>query len=267
MTTTAEDVPRAGASEERSSAARSSRVTAVAAVVTLALLAGYAFVATTFTLPASPARPAVTQAFSPWFAQKWNVFAPNIMKVNRTLQIQVQWRENGELRTGDWVDVTDLEFASSRGIPMPSRISKNSFNAAQTYLSRYQALSDDQRARVRDTFIEATGGGFRPIAVDDLLDQIDDLGGSRAAVVRFLRYDYMMVRFASAFGTAFVDHDVERVRWRIAHDRPNDFDHRLDAERQTETSYTTFGWRQPAVAPSDEVVAIYDDVIERYRER
>lgn len=269
MTTTAEDVPEAGVSEGRSSAGRSGGVmAAVAAAMTLVIVLGYAFVATSFTIPTSPTRPAVSAAFSPYFSQRWNVFAPNIMKVNRSLQIQVQWRENGELQRSDWVDVTDIEFTSARGIPTPSRISKNSFNAAQAFLTRYQALGQEQRDRVRDTFIRGLGGGaFAPMEAETLLNEIDELGGSRAALVRYLRYDYMLVRFASAFGSAYFDRDVERVRWRIQHDRPNDFLHRFDSERQTDLSWTTFGWRQPATAPSDEVRAIYDEVIERYTGR
>jgi len=268
MTTTAEDVPEAGVSEERSSAGRSGGVmAAVAAAMTLVIVLGYAFVAGSFTILSSPTRPVVSEVFSPYFTQRWNVFAPNIMKVNRNLQIQVQWRENGELVHSDWVDVTDAEFTAARGIPTPSRISKNSFNAAQAYLTRYQALGDEQRERVRDTFIRRVDGGFAPMQAQALLDEIDGLGESRSSVVRFLRYDYMLVRFASAFGGAYFDRDVERVRWRIQHDRPNDFLHRFDEERQTELSYTTFGWRQPGVGPTDEVRAIYDEVIERYTGR
>ncbi|PVE77009.1 DUF5819 family protein [Microbacterium testaceum] len=269
MTTTAEGAPEAGVSEGRPSARRSGGVmAAVAAAMTLAIVLGYAFVAVSFTIPSSPTRPAVSDAFSPYFSQRWNVFAPNIMKVNRSLQIQVQWREDGELQRSEWVDVTDIEFTSARGIPTPSRISKNSFNAAQAYLTRYQSLSADQRDRVRDTFIRRTNdGAFAPMDPEALLEDLDDLGGSRSALVGYLRYDYMLVRFASAFGGAYFDRDVERVRWRIQHDRPNDFLHRFDEERQSERSYTTFGWRQPAVAPSDEVRAIYDEVIERYTGR
>lgn len=267
-TTTVEGAPDAGVAEGRPSTGRSTRVAAVAAAATLAIVAGYAFVAGSFTVPTSPTRPVVSEVFSPWFSQRWNVFAPNIMKVNRNLQIQVQWRDGNELVHSDWVDVTDIEFTSARGIPMPSRISKNSFNATQAMFTRYQALSPQQRDRVRDTFIRGLGGGkFEPVDAGDLLTQLDGLEGSRAAAVSYLRYDYMLVRFASAFGTAYFDRPVERVRWRIESDRPNDFLHRFDQERQTELSYITFGWRQPAAAPTDEVQAIYDEVVERYTGR
>jgi hypothetical protein len=244
------------------------RLAAVATALTLVIVAGYAFISATFTLPESPARPAVGEVFSPYFTQRWNVFAPNILKVNRELQLQVQWREDGELVHSDWIDVTGIEFGAAAGSPMPSRITKNSYNAGQAYLDRYRALSDDQRDRVRDTFIQALGGGeFSPIPDAELIDEIAGLGVSRSAVVRFLRYDYMLQRFGAAFGSAYFDRDVERVRWRVSSERPNDFAHRFDAEPQNEVSYTTFGWRQPASSPSPEVVALYDDVIERYRQR
>ncbi|MFJ4037437.1 DUF5819 family protein [Microbacterium sp. NPDC090007] len=269
MTTTAEGAPQAGVSEGRSSAGRSGGVmAAVAAAMTLVLVLGYAFIASSFTIPSSPTRPVVSDAFSPFFSQRWNVFAPNILQINRTLQVQVQWREGGALTRSEWIDVTETEFAAARGVPAPSRISKNSYNAAQAFLTRYQALGDDQRERVRDTFIERVDGDeFAPMDSEMLIDEIDGLGDDRSAVVRYLRYDYMLVRFASAFGTAYFDRDVERVRWRIQHDRPNDFAHRFDDDRQTDLSWTTFGWRQPAAAPTDEVRSIYDEVIERYTAR
>lgn len=236
--------------------------------MTLALLVGYAFVSVAFAAPPSPVRAPVAAVFAPFFSQQWNVFAPDVLKSNRRLQVQVQWREHGELVASDWVDVTDIEFGAVRGIPFPSRISKNSVNATEAYVDRYRALDDEQRKRVRDTFIAATGEGtFRPIPDAELIDQIDDLGDSRSAVVRFLRYDYMLTRFAAAFGTAYFGHEVERVRWRVHVDYPNDFDLRFDPEPQREPSVTTFGWRQPARAPSAEVVAIYTDVIERYANR
>src|SRR5690606_7084001 len=111
----------------------------VASVLTVVILLGYVFVSATFTLPPTPARGFVQATFAPYFSQRWNVFAPNVMRTNRELQIQVQWREEGELVHSDWVDVTDMEYAAVRGIPMPSRISKSSFNATQAYMSRYGA--------------------------------------------------------------------------------------------------------------------------------
>lgn len=236
--------------------------------MTVVLLLGYGFVSATFTLPPTPARPVVADVFGPYFSQQWNVFAPNIMRTNRSLQIQVQWREDGELVHSDWVDVTDIEFAAVRGIPTPSRIQKSSFNATQAYVSRYNALSDDQRERVRDTFIEARGDGeFAPIADPELVDEIDALGDSRSAVIRFVRYDYMLTRFADAFGTAYFDQEIERVRWRTEVERPNDFLHRFSDTPQHDTTYLTFGWRQPVADIDPQVIAVYDDVIQRYAGR
>lgn len=247
---------------------RTATLKIVATAATLGILAVYAFISITFTAPPSPARAVVSDAAAPFFSQKWNVFAPNIMRTNRELQIQVQWREDGELVHSDWVDVTDIEYAAVRGIPMPSRISKSSFNATQAYMSRYGALSEDQRARARDTFITALGGGeFAPIEDAELIDELDALGDSRAAVIRFLRYDYMMTRFAQAFGTAYFDREIERVRWRVHVERPNDFVRRFDAQQQTEPSDTTFGWRQPAAELTPDVIAIFDEVVERYAGR
>jgi hypothetical protein len=240
----------------------------IAAATTLAIVAGYGFVSATFTLPPTPARPVVADAFGPYFSQQWNVFAPNILKANRELQIQVQWRDGDELVHSEWIDVTDIEFAAVRGIPTPSRIQKSSFNATSAYMTRYGELSEEQQDRVRDTFIEGQGGGqFAPIPDDELIDDLDSIGESRAAVIRFLRYDYMLGRFARAFGTAYFDREIERVRWRVHIERPNDFLHRFDETPQRESTDVTFGWRQPLAEIDPQVLAIYDDVIQRYAGR
>jgi hypothetical protein len=243
----------------------------VAAATSLALLAGYTFVSATFTLPASPAQAAVQDGFAPYFSQRWDVFAPHMLKVNSSMEIQVQWREDGELVHSSWVDVTGMELGAVDGTLTPSRISKNTVNAITTYLSRYDELSDDQQVRVQDTFVERTGDGeFGPIPDEELIAEIDDLGddaSSESDVIRFIRYDYMLTRFAAAFGEAYFGHDIERVRWRADFSRPNDFEHRNQAERQTEPSHLEFGWRQPSEANDPAVVDVFSDVIDRYTQR
>ncbi|MFB2556160.1 DUF5819 family protein [Herbiconiux liangxiaofengii] len=245
------------------------RLAGIATGVTLALVAGYVVVSSSFTLPSLPTNSAVADGFAPYFSQRWDVFAPKMLRTNSALQIQVQWRdENDELVKSDWVDVTGMELNAIDYDPMPSRISKNSVNAAVTYLTRYDELNDAQQERVEDTFIERSDdGGFQPIPDEQLVDEIEALGDDGTDdgdVVPFIRYDYMLTRFASTFGQAYFGHDVERVRWRVQFDRPNDFEHRTDDERQTPQSELEFGWRQPAEAPDPEKVAVFADVIGRY---
>jgi hypothetical protein len=243
----------------------------IAAATSLAVLAGYVFVSATFTLPASPAQAAVQDGFAPYFSQRWDVFAPHMLKVNSSMEIQVQWREDGELVHSDWIDVTGMELDAVDGNLMPSRISKNTVNAITTYLSRYEELSDDQQLRMQDTFIERTDDDdFAPIPDADLIEELDELGdddSSESDVIRILRYDYMLTRFATAFGEAYFDQDVERVRWRADFSRPNDFAHRNQEERQNEPSRLEFGWRQPSEITDPAIVAVFRDVIDRYTQR
>jgi len=243
----------------------------IAAATSLALLAGYTFVSATFTLPASPAQAAVQDGFAPYFSQRWDVFAPNMLKVNSSMEIQVQWRAEGELVHSEWVDVTGMELGTVGGNLLPSRITKNTVNAITTYLSRYDELSDDQQARVEDTFIQRTDDGeFGPIPDGELIAEIGELGdddSSESDVIRLLRYDYMLTRFAATFGEAYFGQEIERVRWRAAFSRPNDFAHRNERERQTEPSSLEFGWRQPSEATDPAVVEVFRDVIDRYTQR
>lgn len=210
----------------------------------------------------TPGRQPIASAASPYFSQNWRVFAPDILKVNRKVDIRAQWRDDsGELVHSDWVSLSDIEEQTVAGNFAPSRIHKNAFNSSQTLLSRYNDLETEQRERVRDTFIEATAdGGFQPIPVEDL---IDDLGTGDSDVIRYLRLDYMYMRFATLYATAGFDDEIERVQWRITRERPNDFQNRFLDEAQYTDTVTTFGWRHSNVAMSEEVLDEYRKLIER----
>lgn len=213
----------------------------------------------------TPLRSTVRSAALPYFGQTWRVFAPDILKTNRTFEIRVQWRdEAGELVKSDWVSITEFEQRGVAGNLAPSNIRKNSLNVSGTYLDRYFDLDNDQRTRVRDTFIEAVDDGFQPIPVEEL---IADIGEDDADVVRFLRMDYMLMRFATMYATAGFDEDIERVQWRIVRERPNDFAHRFDDEPQFDTATTTFGWRQTNVGIDSGIIDEYRAVIERFGAR
>jgi hypothetical protein len=210
----------------------------------------------------TPLRSEVRSVAFPYFSQNWRVFAPNILKVNRTLEIRAQWRDDkGELVKSGWVSVTEIEQRTVGGNSAPSRVGKSSWNASGTFLTRYQALDQAQKERVRDTFIERSGDGFRAIPVEDL---IDDLGAGDGDVIRFLRMDYMLMRYATLYATAGFGQDIERVQWRIVRERPNDFTHRFDEGQQFAPNVTTFGWRQSTVAIDPAVVDEYRAIIERF---
>lgn len=212
----------------------------------------------------TPLRQQARSALVPYFSQNWRVFAPSILKANRTLEIRAQWREDGELVHSDWVSITGIELRAVSGNLAPSRVEKSSWNASNIYLQRYFRLDETQRRRVQDTFIERDGDGFRPISDTDLIAQ---LGPGDPDVIRFLRMDYMFMRYATLFATAGFGREIERVQWRIVRDRPNDFDNRFVDEKQFPTRITTFGWRQSNVRIDPDVVDAYRGVIERHGAR
>ncbi|MFA5608359.1 MAG: hypothetical protein WDA07_14505, partial [Leucobacter sp.] len=106
----------------------------------------------------------------------------------------------------------------------------------------------------------AIGRNHRPIPSDELLDEL----GRSGSTVSFLRMDYMMMRYATLYATAGFGEEIERVQWRIARERPNDFIHRFDEEQQFETPVTTFGWRQSNVRTDQSVINEYSALIDRY---
>lgn len=239
-----------------------------ATVISLFVVAAYVFVTLLFVAPPSPVKAAfsgVTKAASPYFAQKWNVFAPNIAKSNPQLRVQAQWRaDNGDLVKSEWTNITALEFTAVTGSALPSRIQKLSWNALSSYFTRFRELTTEQRAVVQDTFIERHDGGFRGKPSDQLIDQLTSLGENRGDVIDLLRYDYMIKEYATYFATAVFDKKIERVRWEIYRERPNDFDRRFDDAPQYEPTITRFGWRQADDRIRADALATFDDVIARY---
>lgn len=243
----------------------------IATIVGAAVVAVYVVVTMAFVVPTGPVKTAlapVASAASPFFTQKWNVFAPNIQRSSPQLRIQAQWRdEAGELVKSEWVSMTELELASVPGNALPSRIQKTSWNALASYLSRYSKLNDEQRAIVRNTFIERHDGGFRAKRAQALIDELDALGSSRRAVRNLLRYDYVMKEYVTYFATAYFEHPIERVRWEIYRERPNDFDRRFEAARQHDPTVIRFGWRHADDVIREDALASYVDVVERYGSR
>ena len=182
------------------------------------------------------------------------------MKADRTLEFRVGWTgEDGNIVKSDWVNATRIEQRNSEGNPFPSRVQKLTWNVSGTYMTRFYALDDEQRARARDTFIERDGDGFAAIRDAQL---ISELGEDDGDVIRYLRLDYMVMRHLTLLATAGFDEKIERVQWRIVTHRPNDFTHRFDEEDQYDANTTTFGWRQSTLAIDPAIVEDYRALLE-----
>lgn len=206
----------------------------------------------------TPLRAEARSAALPYFGQNWRVFAPDILKTNRTLEFRAQWRDgDGDLVRSDWVDLTGIELRTVHGHLVPSRLSKNSWNASGTYLQRYLALDPTQRDRARDSFVAADGAAI----ADGTL--IDWLGREDPDVIRFLRMDYMLMRYTTMYATAGFGRPIEQIQWRIVRERPNDFQNRFVEQRQFATTTTTFGWRRTRVSVAPRIVAEYEALIAR----
>jgi hypothetical protein len=209
---------------------------------------------------------ALTAPARPYFGQQWNVFAPSIQKTNRYLEMQGQWRDDsGALVKSEWIGITDAEYESGEEDIQASRTNKQSANLLKTYSQRYQALSEQQRRVVQDTFIRRTDSGFAAKTPASLVEELTGLAdGTSGRVISFLRYDYVMKEFTTYWGTAYFGRELERVRWRVVTTRPNDFAHRLDEERQFTPTARTYGWRHVDDVIDPQALGAYRGVVERY---
>ncbi|QIS38568.1 DUF5819 family protein [Clavibacter capsici] len=238
--------------------------TAVAALA----IAVYVATSILMVVPQSDATRALTAAARPYFSQQWNVFAPSIQKTNRYLEMQAQWRDgSGALVKSEWVDITRVEYQAGEGRIQGSRTVKQSANLLKTYTSRFQALTPEQRTIVQDTFIRRadTDSGFAARTAVSLIDQLTALDdGSRGRVITMLRADYVMKEYTTYWATAWYGRDIERVRWRVVTERPNDFAHRSDDRQQFDPVTRTFGWREADDVIDPQALSVYQGIVERY---
>jgi len=237
---------------------------AVAALVVLI----YVATSILMVVPQSDATRALTAAARPYFSQQWNVFAPSIQKTNRYLQMQAQWRDDsGALVKSEWVDITRAEYEAGEGRIQPSRTVKQSANLLKTYTDRFRGLTPEQQAIVQDTFIRRadTDSGFAAKTAVSLIDQLQALDeGSRGRVITMLRADYVLKEYTTYWATAWFGRDIERVHWRVATERPNDFAHRSDDAQQFAPSTRTFGWREADDVIDPQALSVYRGIVERY---
>ena len=247
---------------------RGTRGHIVATAVSLLVVVAYVFVTLLFVSPPNPVKTAfagVTRSASPYFAQKWNVFAPHIAKSNPELLVQAQWRDDeGTLVKSEWRNITAVEFGAVAGSALPSRVQKLSWNALSAYLTRFGDLTTEQQIVVKDTFIERFDGGYRGKPSEELIERLTSLADNRSAVIDLLRYDYMLKEYATYFATATYGEKIERIRWEVLRERPNDFDRRFDEELQYQPTTTRFGWRQADDRMRADALATFSDVVARY---
>ena len=244
------------------------RIARNATIVALAIIAAFITVTAIMVAPsgALPAAAGVKSAMSPYFTQRWTLFAPNVLKSNYYIEVQAGWAgTDGERRVSHWIGLTDLEHAfTGAGLARP-RISMLSWNAARTYRERYLELDEEQREYVRTTFIEGDGdSGFLARDAVVIADELSDGKDNRSDVIRFLRVDHMFRTHMTNFTTAYLGRDVDRIRWRVTITRANDFAHRYDDAQQFTDTVTTYGWRQARATVRPDVEAAYLDVIDRY---
>jgi len=235
------------------------------ASLSLLIIAVFTAGAVILVIPGTAAESALSSVVSPYFAQRWRLFAPSILKVNMTLSVQAAWKdESGEFVTSDWVNVTEMEYAGMTGDVAPSKIQQQTWQATTNYMGRYAALTADQQERVRNTFISYQDGRYLSMPGTELIAELTEKTDNPSAVVRFLRYDNLLKRYAAAFATEWFGRDVDRIRWRVDRRRANDFSHRLSDTPQYQLAPIVFGWRHNDVPLSDDLLQVFADVIERY---
>lgn len=237
----------------------------VAVIVALIMVLGYSAVAVSMAVEKSNP---VKSAMSPFFSQKWNVFAPNIMKRDSYLEVRARTVEDdGKITATDWIPVTAVERRQNKGSIAPSRIQKLSQNVTSSYSSRYNKLKDTQKEVARKNFVSIAEGDRNVLSDSEIVDAIQGKEKNSSRVVSFVRMDYMLVRYATVFAEAYAGKKPTDVQWRIVGQRNNDFAHRFMEEQQFEDTVRTFGWRAADPNPYEHAAEHLEKMIDRQEGR
>lgn len=191
-----------------------------------------------------------------YFLQSWRLFAPNITRENLDLSMQARWYDEGELREGPWVSITDLELGSVREDPVPGRVGKTSRYVVNDVISALTRLDGAQRDAALDDTTALTHA------------ELERALGDGNGVAAYLRQDRSLVEYstlvllsADAAGPADA---VREVRWRVTHQQINDENRRFESEWQYAAVVTVFGWRAVEHDVDPRAVESFRDVRERY---
>lgn len=236
--------------------------------VAIVAILSYIVVTLLFVMPEGVVKTAgkpITSMASPYFAQKWNLFAPNITRNNPHLHMQAQWAdETGESTLSEWVDVTEIEFQAIPGHLLPSRASKTSLTLLGRYQTRYNNLNNDQKEIARNPLLPDSETNGAANDHSSLTEIFSEAGKNPTQIRAFLREDDMVRHYLSYFAKAYFDENPDRVRWRIIRTYPNPFDQRHDEEAARDPKITTFGWRLIHEDYDPAVGAVFEDFVDRY---
>jgi len=237
----------------------------VAVIVALIMVLGYSAVAVSMAVEKSNP---VKSAMSPFFGQKWNVFAPNIMKRDFYLEVRARtYDDSGEVTATDWIPVTAVERRLNKGSLAPSRIQKFSQNVIGSYTSRYNKLKDSQQEAARKNFVSIADGDRNVMNDSEIVNAIKGKEKNSSRVVSFVRMDYMLVRYATVFAEAHSGKKPTDVQWRVVGERNNDFNHRFMEDKQFKDTVRTFGWRAADPNPYEHAAEHLEKMIDRQEGR
>ncbi len=190
-----------------------------------------------------------------YFSQSWRLFAPNVIKTNRELEVQARWLDDsGEVVESEWLGITRIELGAITKPLIPVRVAKSSRNALEHYEIAFTLLDPAQKQ-----VVQAEGPAVSAAALESAIARAYD--GEEPT--NFLNHERMLTSYTGYFAAAYWGQDPIEIRWRVIRQRSNDFEFRFDPP-QYDRSVVEYGWRELPGAYDPQVVEVYRDVIERY---
>lgn len=157
------------------------------------------------------ARP-TTSYLAPFFTQNWRLFAPEPVSSDRSVRFQGAYRVDGEVRTTEWVDWTDVELGVVRQRLIGGRAGYITNKMYTPLTSRFSALNPDQQEA---TLAEDPAQALSWTELERDVPAAAEAALGELNAARWIRYERSVTSLATAV-LASRDPDVEIVAIRYS---------------------------------------------------
>lgn len=232
-----------------SSASSRTVVQRAALVVVTALVAFHMFSTFLWSAPTSEinekASPVTSRHMYPFFAQNWQIFAPDPQSVDLRVWVRATTKDEAGVETvTEWANLGDIFNEQVRHQVLPTRTWRIPVSMNRFYTTSYSSLEGQQQAVVHADHVTAEGTSGR----QDLTKALLGTGMSVSAMDDYLLSEDSLYEFGTlAAMDLWPDAETVAIQMSTSTQGVVPFEQRLvPGIQRPEEQFTRLGWRDPS---------------------
>ena len=195
----------------------------------------------------------------PMFGQSWSVFAPEPVNGDYRLRVRATVVQDGEQKTGAWVDATAAELAMLTHHLFPPRAAIQAAELAQRYRRAYDRLGSAHHAVAELSYYK--GDDWESRLHGDLRKHRD------ADLEALFEAERQITAYATQVAYAVWPGEIVRVQFEVSRQNVVPFDRRNDPDaRRPRPKIVKTGWRGPVEEPGQSRAAFTETFRKALRE-